>query len=173
MAKHIRNLHQPTILALSESPQAITPYFVRGLPDKLEGNDPLTSAELRFWARTANLALVEMHRPLAAKDPATAAYHMRFPDAARVQKGFRPPATRNHVGRPQNRRAQNVADELARQYSILTGKRPTITVIAGREGEGTAEGPFLNFTREIFALLDINHNALHYARTAAHKHGKK
>ncbi len=168
LAKHIRDLHLPTIAALSEAPEVITPYFEAQLPEKLERDIDVTSREMRFWAEIAKLAAIEMRRPEAdgSSEAEDSELSRRFPEAARVRVGFQRPRTRD-VGRPQNRLAQNVANELAHKYFMLTGKQPTVSTVVGGENEGMPYGPFLDFTREIFALLNIEPDALHYARIAA------
>jgi len=170
LAQHIRELSFPTVAALSEAPEVITPYFQEGLPNKLERDESVTSRELRFWAQIANLATIEMRRPAADRSSETehSEFFKRFPEAARIRVGFQPPRTQN-VGRPQNRLAQNVADELARKYFIITGKQPTFSTVSGKEGEGEVYGQYLDFTREIFALLNIKVDPLSYASRAAYK----
>ncbi len=156
LAKHIRELHLPTIAAMTEAPEVIAPYFEAKLPEKLERDIDVTSREMRFWAEIARLAAIEMRRPEAdrSSEAEDSEFAKMFPEAARVRVGFQHPSTRN-VGRPQNRLAQNVADELARKYFMFTGKRPTVSVVVGGEKDGMAYGPFLDFTREIFALQNI------------------
>jgi hypothetical protein len=187
LATHIRNLHRPTRLALSESAQVIAPYFLEGLPDKLESRENLTSCELRFFAQTAKLANLALMKKRSVTDASSAdvlphsaclraeaeeSTVKGTPHAARAPIDFHWPRMENDVGRPQSRLAHNVAYELARKYLILTGTRPTI-IIAGGEKEGTPKGPFLDFIREIFDLLNIKRDALHYARTAIEQLPKK
>jgi hypothetical protein len=164
LAKHIRELHLPTIAAMTEAPEVIAPYFEAKLPEKLERDIDVTSREMRFWAEIARLAAIEMRRPEADRSSEDSEFAKMFPEAARIRVGFQRPKTRD-VGRPQNRLAQNVANELARVF-MFTGKRPTVSTVIGSEKEGMAYGPFLDFTREIFALLYIEPHALFCARTA-------
>jgi hypothetical protein len=140
------------------------PDFLTGLPDRLGRDENLTSGELRFWARMANRAAIEMRRPLVAiaMDPATEDFHEHFPEVARVRIGFQPPRTQE-VSRLQNKLAQNVANELARKYFALTGKEPNVPIDCI---DGRPYGQFWNFVREIFDLLGIRRHALHCARIA-------
>ncbi len=65
LAQHIREMRGPTITALSDAPAVVnggqqvladTWYFKTGLPEKLDADEEITSAELKFWALIAKLA---------------------------------------------------------------------------------------------------------------------
>ena len=138
----------------------------------LEQDTELISREMRFWAEIAKLAAIEMRRPEAdrSSEAEDAEFFKMFPEATLNRVDFQPPMTRD-VGRPQKRLAQNVANELADKYFIFTGKQPTFITATyeGKEKQGTVYGPYLDFTREIFALLNITADPLSYASIAAHK----
>jgi hypothetical protein len=74
-----------------------------------------------------------------------------------------------NAGRPSNMLAHSVANTLARRYFNLTGNQPTLSTVVGKKGEGTVYGPFLDFVREIFKILNIKHAPLSYASPAAYK----
>ena len=74
-----------------------------------------------------------------------------------------------NVGRLPDKRAHDIAGLLAGDYHDLTGSEPTFSVAAGREDDGRHYGPFLDFVREIFQVLNIRRDALGYASTAAFK----
>jgi len=79
------------------------------------------------------------------------------------------PIKGTNVGRPANKLAHNVASELARKYRLLTGREPTFTSVVAADAYGETAGQFVDFAREIFALLKIKSDALTYASAGAHK----
>ena len=103
LARHIRELHSPTIAALSEAPEVITPYFVAELPAKLGARRYRTyRREMRFWAEIAKLAAMEMLRPEAdrSSEAEDAEFFKMFPEATLNRVDFQPPII-GDVGRPQ------------------------------------------------------------------------
>jgi len=145
LARHIRELNGPTLTAMSDV-QPIdgalpdVRYFLTRLPEKLDAGEGITSAELRYWARIAKEAIAVIPKN-AASD----------------------------VGRRPDRRAQIVANTLAREYFNLTGKEPKFVTRSCEDSEGKVEGEFLDFVGEIFKLLNIERNPIRYASVAAYR----
>lgn len=69
-------------------------------------------------------------------------------------------------GRWQDRRAQIVANILARFYQEATGRPPTISTYIAGEREGKHYGPFLNLVAAIFSAMNIKRQAYSFARDA-------
>ena len=79
------------------------------------------------------------------------------------------PLKPRNVGRLPDKRTHNITYTLALGFLNLTGNEPTFSTVAGKEGEGTVYGPFLDFVQEIFQILNIKRDALSYASVAAFK----
>ena len=74
------------------------------------------------------------------------------------------PMNTQDEGRWPDRRAQIVANFLARYCRDATGRPPTIIT---RSADGSHYGPFLNLVSDVFAAMGIDHKSFSYARAAA------
>jgi hypothetical protein len=147
LARHIREMQGPTITALSDAPAVV-----------YGGQQMLADT---WYLETGLPEKLEAGEEVAITE-------LRFwALIAKLAKDV--PLKPRSVGRLPNKRVHNIANTLARGYLNLTGNKPTFSVVVGKEGEGTVYGPFLDFVREVFQLLDIKRDALSYASTAAYK----
>ena len=73
-------------------------------------------------------------------------------------------------GRKPHLLAKGLSRILASDYSVLTGKRPTVTTDPYSRGH-PAGGEFLKFVQAVFLALDINASAETWARSAAEARG--
>ena len=145
LAKHIQSLHEPTIVALSDSSFALsnkesvridTLYFRSTLARDLVNGEHVSLDYIRLLAGLA-----------------TAAQRASI----EVQS----------VGRLPDNRARAVANILAHQYKTLTGLDPTFSTVVDAADEGKVYGQFLSFVTDIFKLLNIERDALSFASRAA------
>lgn len=145
LSRRITTLNASTISALSDLPMEIVDGQILSID----------------WAHFR----LGLPSDLLAGNRIAPQYLRLIADAAKRALQIQPPA--QSVGRPVDNRARVVADILAKNYFKLTRLEPTFTVIAGRANEGEVSGPFLNFVRDVFALLNINRDATSYASHAA------
>lgn len=147
LARHIREMRGPTITALSDAPAV--DY----------GGQQILADTWYFETR--------LPEKLEAGEEVAIAELRFWALIAKLAKDvlLKP----RNVGRLPDKRVHSVANALASGYLNLTGNEPTFSTVAGKEGEGTVYGPFLDFVREVFQLLDIKRGALSYASTAAYK----
>ena len=73
------------------------------------------------------------------------------------------------AGRPRDHYFMVVARIAARQYQILTGKEPTFSHGPRRADQDAVHGPFVDFGRELFAVMGIRRDALTYISQAAYE----
>jgi len=121
----VRGLHGPTITALSDVDAVI-----------LDGRQVL-----------ADMAYFASGFPEKLESGAVSVQELRFWTGIAVLAKDVPLKPRNE-GRPPDRLTQAVAAVLARGYLNLTGKETKFSTIAGKEGDGTVYGMFLDLVRE-------------------------
>jgi hypothetical protein len=148
LVQSLEDMHETTIFALLDAPWLSATgeraplnvaYVRRALPHALR-DDSIDRARL-----AAQLDLLAQ-AAMAAEAPVT------------IDEGRWP-----------DRRAQAVANLLARFYRATTGLLPTISTVVDKPNEGEHYGPFLDFVRLIFQAMSIEREAYSYAREAAAK----
>ena len=134
----VRDLHQPTILALSD-------VGILGEQRQSLEEVALRRANAEVTAQEAEMGFLQL-----------VASRTRLADVSNVSNA----AAR---GRPVNKLAMEVIRILHGEFEPLTGKQPTRTVKSDHPGS-PASGDFFNFVRDVFAALRIDANPEAYVR---------
>lgn len=182
LARLVKGLHAPTTVALSCAPALMVGgrpiladinYFENQLPNKLlaDGSD-LSALEMRYWGKLARLAGIEAAKAQAVADEAASDdpiddVFVMFPSLVRLQPD-EPRYADDAPGRPPNQQVHAIARLICSAYQQLTGHEPIFGHGKSGPDAPNVHGPFIDFSREVFAIMGIPHDALRYVSVAAY-----
>jgi hypothetical protein len=133
--------------------------------------EEILARQLEPFDRVAAETILARLRAVKPQPAAEALSDKHLPKATPKPKRKQPTKTEALKGAPPNNRAAAARRMLAKHYKLLTDRKPTMT--ARSEYGAPAGGRFFEFTKSVFAALNIKASVEAQTRQTAYRKRKK